>query len=110
MKDGNYQEGEHVLRAKIDMTSPNMLMRDPIMFRIVKKPHLRTETAGQFIQCMIGHMVNLTTLKTYHTHYVHLNLNRTENYMIGFLMLYSIKIYSTKTARICKIKFILHCY
>ncbi len=42
MKDGNYQEGEHVLRAKIDMTSPNMLMRDPIMFRIVKKPHLRT--------------------------------------------------------------------
>ena len=42
MKDGNYQEGEHVLRAKIDMTSPNMLMRDPIMFRILKKPHLRT--------------------------------------------------------------------
>ena len=42
MKDGNYQEGEHVLRAKIDMTAPNMLMRDPIMFRILKKPHLRT--------------------------------------------------------------------
>ena len=42
MKEGNYQEGEHVLRAKIDMTSPNMLMRDPIMFRILKKPHLRT--------------------------------------------------------------------
>ena len=42
MKDGNYQEGEHVLRAKIDMTSSNMLMRDPIMFRILKKPHLRT--------------------------------------------------------------------
>ena len=42
MKDGDYQEGEHVLRAKIDMTSSNMLMRDPIMFRILKKPHLRT--------------------------------------------------------------------
>ncbi|OSY88962.1 glutamate--tRNA ligase [Tenacibaculum holothuriorum] len=42
MKNGEFKEGTHVLRAKIDMTSPNMLMRDPIMYRILKKEHHRT--------------------------------------------------------------------
>ena len=42
MKNGEFNEGAHVLRAKIDMTSPNMLMRDPIMYRILKKAHHRT--------------------------------------------------------------------
>ncbi|TDQ28576.1 glutamine--tRNA ligase/YqeY domain fusion protein [Tenacibaculum caenipelagi] len=42
MKNGEFDEGAHVLRAKIDMTSPNMLMRDPIMYRILKKAHHRT--------------------------------------------------------------------
>jgi len=42
MKAGNFKEGEHVLRAKINMSSPNMLMRDPIMFRILHKTHHRT--------------------------------------------------------------------
>ena len=42
MKNGDFQEGEHVLRAKIDMSSPNMLMRDPIMYRILFKHHHRT--------------------------------------------------------------------
>lgn len=42
MKNGAFQEGEHVLRAKIDMSSPNMLMRDPIMYRILFKHHHRT--------------------------------------------------------------------
>lgn len=44
MKNGEFQEGEHVLRAKIDMASSNMLMRDPIMYRILHKPHHRTNT------------------------------------------------------------------
>src|SRR5690554_233258 len=44
MKDGETNEGEHVLRAKIDMASPNMLMRDPIMYRVLHKPHHRTGT------------------------------------------------------------------
>ncbi|MEM9142529.1 MAG: glutamine--tRNA ligase/YqeY domain fusion protein [Bacteroidota bacterium] len=44
MKQGQFKEGEHVLRAKIDMTSPNMLMRDPVMYRILHKPHHRTNT------------------------------------------------------------------
>ncbi len=42
MKQGKYKEGEHVLRAKIDMASPNMLLRDPLMYRILYKSHHRT--------------------------------------------------------------------
>ena len=42
MKEGAFSEGTHVLRAKIDMEDPNMLMRDPIMYRVLKKTHHRT--------------------------------------------------------------------
>lgn len=42
MKAGEFDEGEHILRAKIDMQHPNMLMRDPIMYRVLKKHHHRT--------------------------------------------------------------------
>ena len=42
MKAGEFKEGEHVLRAKIDMEDPNMLMRDPLMYRILHKEHHRT--------------------------------------------------------------------
>ena len=42
MNKGEFNEGSHVLRAKIDMTSPNMHMRDPIIYRIIKSPHHRT--------------------------------------------------------------------
>ncbi|WP_299054931.1 glutamine--tRNA ligase/YqeY domain fusion protein [uncultured Polaribacter sp.] len=42
MKDGKFKEGEHTLRAKIDMESPNMLLRDPLMYRIMYKSHHRT--------------------------------------------------------------------
>ncbi|MCH2489880.1 MAG: glutamine--tRNA ligase/YqeY domain fusion protein [Flavobacteriales bacterium] len=44
MKNGEAAEGEHVLRAKIDMASPNMLMRDPVMYRTLHKSHHRTGT------------------------------------------------------------------
>ncbi|MEB8328255.1 glutamine--tRNA ligase/YqeY domain fusion protein [Flavobacteriaceae bacterium KMM 6897] len=44
MKNGNFKEGQHVLRAKIDMSSSNMLMRDPILYRILHKAHHRTNT------------------------------------------------------------------
>jgi len=42
MKSGNCKEGVHVLRAKIDMAHPNMLMRDPIIYRVLDKSHHRT--------------------------------------------------------------------
>lgn len=44
MKNGKFKEGAHVLRAKINMASPNMLMRDPVMYRILHKAHHRTNT------------------------------------------------------------------
>lgn len=42
MKNGDFPEGTHVVRAKIDMKSTNMLMRDPIMYRILHRSHHRT--------------------------------------------------------------------
>ncbi len=47
MRTGEYEEGQHVLRAKIDMASPNMLMRDPTLYRVKKVPHYRT--AGMWV-------------------------------------------------------------
>ncbi|RME03527.1 MAG: glutamine--tRNA ligase/YqeY domain fusion protein [Planctomycetota bacterium] len=42
MRQGKYRDGEKVLRAKIDMASPNLNMRDPVIYRIMHVPHYRT--------------------------------------------------------------------
>ena len=42
MRAGEFEEGTHVLRAKIDMASPNITMRDPVMYRIKRETHYRT--------------------------------------------------------------------
>ena len=42
MRAGEFEEGSHVVRARIDMASPNIVMRDPVIFRIKKEPHYRT--------------------------------------------------------------------
>ncbi|MGW8194300.1 MAG: glutamine--tRNA ligase/YqeY domain fusion protein [Desulforhopalus sp.] len=47
MKNGLFDEGSHVLRAKIDMQSPNLNMRDPVIYRIMKTAHHRTGSTWQ---------------------------------------------------------------
>ena len=42
MRAGEFEDGAHVLRARIDMASPNVVMRDPVLYRIKKVPHYRT--------------------------------------------------------------------
>jgi len=90
MKEGKFEKGTHVLRAKIDMASPNMLMRDPVMYRILKEHHHRTENdwcipkmIGVFILCMTGPMEKAIILNRYPILSVHWNLSLTENCMSG---------------------------
>ena len=41
MRDGKFEDGKATLRAKIDMSHPNMNMRDPVMYRVLRAKHYR---------------------------------------------------------------------
>lgn len=68
MKAGKYADGAKVLRAKIDLANPNMLLRDPILYRIKKAHHHRTGINGVFILCTILPMDKVMLLKNYAFH------------------------------------------
>ncbi|MBW2658141.1 MAG: glutamine--tRNA ligase/YqeY domain fusion protein [Deltaproteobacteria bacterium] len=66
MKNGAFPEGTHVLRAKIDMSSPNLNMRDPVIYRILKTSHHRTGDTWQiypmydYTHCLSDMLENIT--------------------------------------------------
>ncbi len=66
MKKGEFKDGEHVLRAKIDMSSPNMKMRDPLLYRIRHADHYRKGTQWclypmyDFAHCLSDYIEGIT--------------------------------------------------
>jgi len=66
MRAGEFEDGRYVLRAKIDMASPNVVMRDPVIYRIKRAPHYRTGTNWviypmyDFAHCLSDSVENIT--------------------------------------------------
>ncbi len=66
MKNGEFKDGEHVLRAKIDMSSPNMKLRDPLLYRIRNAHHFRTANKWHiypmydFAHCLSDYMEGIS--------------------------------------------------
>ncbi len=66
MQNGEFEEGSHVLRAKIDMASPNLNMRDPVIYRILKSTHHRTGSTWKiypmydYTHCLSDMLENIT--------------------------------------------------
>ena len=86
MKKGEFEEGSRVLRAKIDMASPNMHMRDPIMYRILKTPHHRTGTKWFVTLHMILPTGSAIISKALPTLFAHLSLKCIGLYTTGLLI------------------------
>ena len=66
MRAGEFPDGAHTLRAKIDMVAPNLVMRDPILYRIKREPHYRTGNKWviypmyDFAHCLSDALENIT--------------------------------------------------
>lgn len=73
MKAGEFDDGEKVLRAKIDMASPNINMRDPVIYRVLHASHQNTGDNGAFIQCMTSRTLSKTPMKVSPIRYVRWN-------------------------------------
>ena len=83
MNAGEFEEGSRVLRAKIDMTSPNMHMRDPLCIAFCTNITFAQVINGIFIPCMTGLMDKVMLLKALHILFVHWNLRCIALYTIG---------------------------
>jgi glutaminyl-tRNA synthetase len=81
MKNGEFAEGSKILRAKIDMTSSNMILRDPVMYRIIDKSHhhvgdkWKVYPMYDFAHPLSDYIEGITD--------VHLSLKCTDHYIIG---------------------------
>jgi len=84
MGRGDFEEGEHVLRAKINMASPNLNLRDPTLYRIRKVPTSALGTGGAFIRCTISPTRCLTRWKEPLTRFVRLSSKIIARFIIGF--------------------------
>ena len=80
-------EGEHVLRAKIDMSSPNMLLRDPVMYRIIHMSHQRTNKDWCVYPMYDWAHGQSDLLKRYPTRCAPWSLSSTGSFMSGSSML-----------------------
>lgn len=66
MRQGEFADGSHTLRAKIDMAAPNIVMRDPVLYRIKREPHYRTGDQWiiypmyDFAHCLSDALENIT--------------------------------------------------
>lgn len=85
MNDGEFEEGSRVLRARIDMASPNMHMRDPIIYRILKTLITGPAQHGKSTRCTISPTGRAITLKGSPTRCVPLNSRFTGRFTTGLL-------------------------
>ena len=84
MRTGEFEDGKYLLRAKIDMASPNINMRDPALYRIKKAHHQRTGDEWPSIRCTITRTASLMPSKISRIHCVHSSLKTTARYTTGY--------------------------
>lgn len=83
MKNGKYKDGEKVLRAKIDMSAPNVVMRDPVIYRILHSTHHRTGNTWCIYPLYDLRILFLMLLKELPNLSVRWNLRKDVLYIIG---------------------------
>ncbi len=98
MKNGMYQDGEKVLRAKIDMASPNINMRDPVIYRVAHMTHHRTGINGASIQCMTLLIRSRMQSKVLHIPSVPWSLRIIVLCMTGLSENWSIRIHQSRSS------------
>ncbi len=84
MKKGEFKDGEHVLRAKIDMSAANMKMRDPLLYRIRHANHFRSADEWCIYQCMTLLTAYLIILKGFSLYLYFWNLRTIVIFIIGY--------------------------